>query len=102
MDLPMTGWLHEVVHSFELTVREALLPNLRTDLLRLVVGVRAALCLMLVLVLSALSQRPDGLDFVLILLAASRRFGRRSEPEHHGFPALTPRPIVIGEAAGSG
>ena len=82
-----------------LVIREARLQKFRENLLRLVDGIRAALCLMLMLILSTLSRRLDALSFVLILLATSRRFGRRSDPGDHAFPALTPVPVVIGEVA---
>ena len=48
-------------------------------------GILAALCLMFVLVLAALARRPDGLIFVLVMLAACLRYGRREEPDDHAF-----------------
>ena len=57
----------------------------RTALLRLLDGILAALRLMLVRVLAALSRHPDALAFVLVLLAACLRYGRRSEPDDHAF-----------------
>lgn len=87
------------LRGFVLTTGGAVFRDFREDLLRLMDGVRATLYRMLILVLSALSRRPDVRDFILVLLATSRRFGHRGEPEDHGFPALTPIPVVIGEAA---
>jgi hypothetical protein len=58
----------------------ALLRCLRDNLLRVVDGLRAALRLALMRVLSALARRPDAPSFVLVLLATSRRFGHRTEP----------------------
>jgi hypothetical protein len=57
--------------------------------LRFLDGILAALRLMLVLVLAALSRHPDALTFVLVILAACLRYGRRSEPANHTF--LPPR-----------
>lgn len=69
--------------------------NARGSLLRLVDGIRAALCLVLMLVLAALARRPDTGYLTLVLIAVSRRFGRRGEPDDH-IPALTSMSIVIG------
>lgn len=71
--------------------------NARGRLLRLVDGIRAALCLVLMLVLAALAHRPDAGYLTLVLIAVSRHFGRRGEPDDH-VPALTSMSIVIGEA----
>jgi hypothetical protein len=65
---------------------EAALPrDSGVALLRLLDGILAALCLMLVRVLAALSRHPDALMFVLIMLAACLRYGRREEPGDHAF-----------------
>ena len=60
-------------------------PDSNAALLRMLDGILAALCLMFVLVLAALARRPDGLMFVLVMLAACLRYGRREEP---GDPRL--------------
>jgi hypothetical protein len=60
-------------------------PDSNAALLRMLDGILAALCLMLVLVLAALAQRPDGLTFVLVMLAACLRYGRREEPDDYAF-----------------
>jgi hypothetical protein len=52
----------------------------RKDLLRFVGGIIAALSLMLVLVLAALSRRINATNLVLLLIAACQRFGHRDEP----------------------
>jgi hypothetical protein len=57
----------------------------RAALLRLLDGILSALCLMLVLVLAALSRQPNALAFVLVILAVCLRYGRRSEPDGHAF-----------------
>ena len=57
----------------------------RAALLHLLDGILTALGLTLILVLAALARRPDGLTFVLVMLAACLRYGRREEP---GDPRL--------------
>jgi len=69
-----------------LAFREDVLPqDNRSVFLRLLDGVLAALRLMLVRVLAALSLHADALTFVLVMLAACLRYGRRSEPDDHAF-----------------
>jgi len=60
--------------------KDALPPDNRVTLLRLLDGILAALRLMLVRVMAALSRRPAVLTFVLVMLAACLRYGRREEP----------------------
>ena len=67
---------------------DVLLRDNGNALLRLFDGILAALRLALVLVLAALSQHPDALIFVLIMLAACLRYGHRGEPDDHALPAL--------------
>lgn len=55
----------------------------RDALLRFVDGVLAALRLMLVVMLAALSRVADVVTFVLVMLAACLRYGRRQEPGDH-------------------
>ena len=57
----------------------------RPALLRFIDGILAALRLMLVLVLTALSQQLDALAFVLVMLAVCLRYGRREEPDELAF-----------------
>jgi len=72
--------------AFQLTFQEDALPAGSTAaFLRFIDGILAALRLMLVLVLTALSQQLDALDFVLVILAACLRYGRREEPDDHAF-----------------
>jgi hypothetical protein len=68
---------------------EALSPDSRAALLRLLDGILAALCLMLVLVLAALSRHPDGLIYLLVMLAVCLRYGHRGEPD--AYTSLPPR-----------
>ena len=73
-----------------LAFRQDVLPSdNRSAFLRLLDGILAALHLMLVRVLAALSRHPDALTFVLVMIAACLRYGRRSEPDDHPF--LPPR-----------
>jgi hypothetical protein len=85
------------------TSRDALLaggwltPELQADVLRLIDGIRAALCLKLVLVLSALSRDLAARNIVLVMLAVSRRFGRRGDSDDHAvLSALMSMSVVIG------
>ena len=55
----------------------------KATLLHLIDSMLAALCLLLVRVLAALSRRPDVLTFVLIMLAACLRYGRREEADDY-------------------
>jgi hypothetical protein len=80
-------------------ISQALLPYYRQGLLRLIDGIRTTLRLILVRVLSALSRCPDTIDAVLELLAASRCYGRRTEPSDYTLPVPTSMSVVIGEAA---
>lgn len=73
------------------------LPEQRENLLLLLDGIRAALHLRLVLVLAALARRPDVRNLVLVLVAASRCYGHRSEPDDHLLPTHRSKPIVRGE-----
>lgn len=66
---------------------------------RLIDGIRAILRLVLIRVLSGLSRCPDTINAILVLLAASRRYGLRSEPSDYTLPVLTPKSVVIGEVA---
>jgi hypothetical protein len=59
--------------------------NSRVGLLRVIDGILAALRLLLVLVLTALSQHLDALTFVLVMLAVCLRYGRRTEPGDHAY-----------------
>jgi hypothetical protein len=86
---------------FTLSIDGFLLQTLRECMLRLVEGIRAALRLMLVLVLAVLARRPDALSAALFLLATARCFGHRGEPDHHVLSALMPISIVIGKTTGS-
>jgi len=61
-------------------------------------GTRGTLCLILMLVLAALSRRSDATYLTLVLIAVSRCFGRCGEPDDH-IPALTSMSVVIGSAA---
>lgn len=71
--------------AFRLTFQDDALPTGSTAFLRFIDGSLAALRLMLVLVLATLSQQLDALDFVLVILAACLRYGRREEPDDHAF-----------------
>jgi len=63
--------------------KDAFPPDNRAALLRLLDGILAAMCLVLVLVLAALTRHLDVLTFVLIMLAACLRYGRREEPDDY-------------------
>ena len=48
---------------------------------------------------SALSRRPDAINYALTLLASARCFGHRGESGDFVLPALASISIVTGEAA---
>jgi hypothetical protein len=79
-----------------LTFNEYLFPRLRRELLRLVNRLRIVLRLTLICVLSGLPRIPDAINFVLLLLAAVRCYGRRTEPSYL-LPFLTSMSVVVGE-----
>ena len=92
-----TAYLHNV--SSSLAFDELLFPRLRQELLRLVSRLRIVMRLRLIYILSGLSRIPDAINFVLLLLAAARCYGRRTEPSDYTLPVLTSMSVVIGEAA---
>lgn len=71
--------------------------DLRRDLLRLIGGIRSALRLALLRYRAALTRRPDRRSLLLVLLAVSRHFGRRGEPDDYALPARMPMPVIRGE-----
>jgi hypothetical protein len=75
------------------------LARLWQELIQLFSRMRMILRLRLIYVLGGLSQFSDAINFVLLLLAAARCYGRRSEPSDYTLPVLTPKSVVIGEAA---
>jgi hypothetical protein len=100
-DIAVLDGMHRQLTEETSSHPQELFQNVRDSLLRLVDGIRTVLRLMLIRVLSALSRRPDRLDFVLIILASCRSYGHRGEPADHALPALTSMSAVIGEAARS-
>lgn len=82
-----------------LTFDEYLFARLRQELLRLVNRIRMVLRLRLIYIMSGLSRIPEAVNFVLLLLAAARCYGRRTEPSDYTLPVLTSMSVVIGEAA---
>lgn len=82
--------------SPSLTFDEYLFARLRQQLLRLINRMRIALRLRLIYVLSRLSRIPEEINFVLLLLAAARCYGRRTEPSDYTLPVLTSMSVVTG------
>ena len=80
---------------------KALLPNFRQHLLRLLDSIRAALRFMFGYALGISFEQADVVSFVLLLLAASRCFGHRGDPDDHGLPVFKPMSFVVGSSAGS-
>ena len=72
---------------------------MRQDLIRLLDGIRSALRLALIRFRAALMRRPVAHCFLLVLLAVSRHYGRRGEPDAHLLPARTPMAVARGELA---
>lgn len=85
-----------LIRTFSMAIDEGLLSHLRRDLLRFIGGIRAALRLMLIRVLNALARCPDTIKAVLVLLAATRCYGRRTEPSDYILPVLTSMSAVTG------
>jgi hypothetical protein len=73
--------------------------KLRADLLRLIDGLLAARALQLVRVQAGLARHPDASGFALVLVAASRCYGHRGEPDDHLLPRTRPMSVVRGELA---
>ena len=70
-------------------VWQDLLPDeSRSKLLRFIMGILAALRILLARVLAATSRRPDALTFLLLMLAACLRYGHREEPDDHALLSL--------------
>ncbi len=72
------------------------LEGARDDLRRFVGGIIAALSLMLVRVLAALSRRIRTVNLVLLLIAAYRRFGHRDEPGDDALLARRSQSLLPG------
>jgi hypothetical protein len=85
------------VKSSSLTIDEYILD--RQVFLRLVDRIRIALRIRLIRVLNGLSRIPDAINLILLLLAASRCYGHRTEPSDYALPVLTSMSVVIGETA---
>jgi hypothetical protein len=91
--LPLADFVQEVVEALFRTFRKPLLRKLRRVRARRRSGSDRTRNLHFL--------RPNMISFILILLAACRRFGHREEPGDHTLPALMPISVVIGEAASS-
>ena len=85
--------------SSSLTFDEYVSARLRQELLRLVNRIRMVLRLRLIYILSGLCRIPEAVNFVLLLLAAARCYGRRTEPSAYTLPVLASMSVVIGETA---
>jgi hypothetical protein len=84
---------------FTMTVRdEQFLRDRRCALLRLIDGLIAALRRMLMTMLAA-SARSPAIGFLLAMLATTRHFGRRGEPDHYAPLACVRRTDVCGGLA---
>jgi hypothetical protein len=79
-----SGGLHTSLHLLGFQA-DVFPPDNLSAFLRLIDGILAALCLMLVLVLAALCRHPDALAFVLVMLAVCRHYGRGGDPDDHTF-----------------
>ena len=84
-----------------LTIVEALRRQFHQAWLRFVNRLQATVRLVFIRVLSVLSRRPAAVSSVLVLLAASRCFGHRSELSDHALPALISMSVATGAAARS-
>lgn len=87
-------------HPLRLAVVEKLFTaDRRAAFLRLLDGLLAVLCLLLVRVLAALSRRPDVRTFVLVMLAVCLRYGRREESDDYALPAPCRHERSLGSCA---
>lgn len=91
-------FLHEEAHAlrWELTPYEDFLARLQQELLCLVNRLRMVLRFRLMYILSGLSHIPDAINVVLLLLAAVRCYGRRTETSDYTPPVLTSILVVTG------
>jgi hypothetical protein len=79
------------------TIKSELLTHVQSDaLVRLIDGILAALTLLLVAILSALSHQPDAIAFVLVVVATCRHYGHRGEPDGHSFLPMHPGQTSVG------
>ena len=85
---------NEPVFGVILVLRAGVPSIYRDGLVCMVDGIRTALCLVLILVLAALTRRPKLVSFLLVLLAVCLRYGHRSEPDDHLLPAHQTSPIT--------
>ena len=75
------------------------LERLREHLLQRIDRCLTALRLALRLVLAACAHCPDVRSFVLVIVATSRHYGHRSEPDDHALPAHRWISVIGGEPA---
>ena len=108
VDLRLVDEMHtpiDLASSFEepepvtLLVHLAQLSQLHEGVLQLFDGILTTLRFALTLVLAAFRRRPDVRNLTLVLVAASRRFGRRSEPDDRALPAHRWMSVIGGEPA---
>lgn len=74
------------------TSNKQIAQDYRHGLRRFVDGILAALRLVIVVVLAALSHLATALTFLLVMLATVRHYGHRGEPDGHFLPALAVQP----------
>jgi hypothetical protein len=77
---------------------EAVFEKLQMHLLLLLNRLRASLHLIIRCVRVRRAAQPGVTSPVLLLIATSRRFGHRGEPDDHGLPVLMPISVVIGRS----
>jgi hypothetical protein len=81
-----------------LLIRLERLHLLREGMLRLVDGILTALKFALILFLAAFARGPNVRSIVLVLVATSRHYGHRSEPDDHALPAHRRISVIGGES----
>jgi hypothetical protein len=92
-----TAQLH--VDYWHLAIDKSNFARLMQELLNTINRLRIILRIRLIRVLSGRCRITNTINFVLLLLAASRCYGRRTEPSDYILPVLTPKSVVIGETA---
>ena len=81
-----------------LFIRLERLHQLREGMLRLFDGILTALKFALILFLAAFARGPNVRSFVLVLIATSRHYGHRSEPDDRALPAHPWISVIGGES----
>lgn len=78
-------------------IKMVLPKDVRGDLIRFIDRARASLRLALIRLRTGLAQRQAVPSLTLVVLAAARRYGRRSDEDDHFLPVFPPKSVSRGE-----